>query len=113
MRTSLIIPAIDEGESLGQVLAKIEGQLVDEIILVDGGFSNNTVAVAEAAGAKVIVESRRGYGRACVSGVDSAIAVTPPESREYFQKIKPENALPIPVECKDIGICLKKYWKSC
>lgn len=72
MRTSVIIPAIDEGESLGQVLAEIDGHLVDEIILVDGDSSDNTVAVAEAAGAKVIVEPRRGYGRACATGVAHA-----------------------------------------
>lgn len=43
-----------------------------------------------------------------LEGVDLAIAVTPPESTIYFQQIKPENALLLPVECEDIGVCLKK-----
>lgn len=72
MRTSVIIPAINEGESLGQVLALIDRSLVDEIILVDGGSTDNTVAVAEASSAKVIIEPRPGYGRACATGVANA-----------------------------------------
>lgn len=72
MRTSVIIPAINEGESLGHVLAHIDHELVEEIILVDGGSSDNTVAVAEASGASVIIETRRGYGRACATGVANA-----------------------------------------
>lgn len=72
MHTSVIIPAINEGESLGQVLALIDRSLVDEIILVDGGSTDNTVAVAEASSAKVIIEPRPGYGRACATGVANA-----------------------------------------
>ena len=72
MRTSVIIPAINEEESLGNVLAEIDTELVDEIILVDGGSADDTVAVAKAGGATVIHESRRGYGQACATGVAHA-----------------------------------------
>ena len=40
--------------------------------MVDAGSSDRTVEVAEAAGAKVIVEKRRGYGRACATGAQAA-----------------------------------------
>lgn len=43
-----------------------------------------------------------------LEGIDLAIAVTPPESKEYFYKIRPQNALILPVACEDIGACLKK-----
>lgn len=40
--------------------------------------------------------------------IDLAIAVTPPESNQYFEKISPASTLIIPVTCADIGDCLKK-----
>lgn len=72
LRTSVIIPALNEEESIGQVLASVPANVVDEIIVVDGGSSDGTVTIAQAAGARVIHELRRGYGRACATGVDSA-----------------------------------------
>ena len=42
---------------------------VDEILIVDGGSSDGTVTIAESAGARVIHERRRGYGRACAIGL--------------------------------------------
>ena len=41
----------------------------DEVIVVDGGSTDRTAAVAEEAGARVVVERRRGYGLACATGV--------------------------------------------
>src|SRR5215831_18684142 len=46
---------------------------VDEVIVVDGGSHDRTVAVASAAGARVIVEPARGYGRACARGTTEAV----------------------------------------
>jgi glycosyltransferase involved in cell wall biosynthesis len=66
------MPALDEEESLGTVLEQVDRSLINEIILVDGGSSDGTVAIAEANGAQVIQEARRGYGRACAAGVASA-----------------------------------------
>jgi len=69
---SAIIPTLDEAHSIGQVLAEIPAGLVDEVLVVDGGSSDGTTALAQAAGARVVHEPRRGYGRACASGVEAA-----------------------------------------
>ena len=72
MSVAGVSPALNEEESIGQVLAAIPAGAVDEIIVVDGGSSDGTVALAEAAGARVVHQPRRGYGRACASGVAAA-----------------------------------------
>ena len=55
------------------MLAAIPRDQVDEVLVVDGGSTDRTVALAEAAGAHVWVEERRGYGRACASGAEQAL----------------------------------------
>jgi len=72
MRTSIVIPALNEGESIGYVLDRIPNKDEYEIIVVDGGSSDQTVPIAEAAGVHVFLETRRGYGRACATGVEKA-----------------------------------------
>lgn len=72
MSVTVILPALNEEESIGQVLSEIPASIVDEVIVVDGGSTDDTVAIARAAGATVIHEPRRGYGRACATGVDAA-----------------------------------------
>jgi len=72
MSVSVVIPAWNEEESIGQVLAAIPWGSVDEVLVVDGGSDDRTIAVAEAAGARVVVEKRCGYGRACASGAEKA-----------------------------------------
>ncbi|UCC65617.1 MAG: glycosyltransferase family 2 protein [Anaerolineae bacterium] len=72
MSISVIIPALNEEESIGQVLAEIPAKVVDEVLVVDGGSKDDTVAIARASGAKVVHEPRRGYGRACATGLAAA-----------------------------------------
>jgi glycosyltransferase involved in cell wall biosynthesis len=66
---SVIIPAINEAESIGHILAAIPLEWVHEVLVVDGGSDDATVTIAEQYGARVIHENRRGYGRACHSGL--------------------------------------------
>ncbi|HET8563918.1 MAG TPA: glycosyltransferase family 2 protein [Candidatus Binatia bacterium] len=68
MKVSLIIPALNEEESLPRLLAAVPPSAVDEIIVVDNGSSDRTAAVARQAGARVISEDARGYGAACWAG---------------------------------------------
>jgi glycosyltransferase involved in cell wall biosynthesis len=71
-RIAAIIPVLDEEGSIGQVVAAIPRGWVDEVIVVDGGSRDATVAEAGAAGATVLVDKKRGYGRACARGAAAA-----------------------------------------
>ena len=66
---SAIIPCLDEETAIGQVVRAVLGQHVNEVIVVDGGSRDRTVERASTAGARVIVEPRRGYGRAIQAGI--------------------------------------------
>ena len=72
MSVTVVIPALNEAESIGRVLASVPAGVIDEIIVVDGGSSDGTVEIAGAAGARVVHEQMRGYGRACATGVAAA-----------------------------------------
>lgn len=67
-RVTVVIPALDEAEAIGQVLAELPG-FVTATIVVDNGSTDATADVARAAGATVVREPRRGYGRACAAGL--------------------------------------------
>ncbi|MGH9359114.1 MAG: glycosyltransferase family 2 protein [Terriglobia bacterium] len=71
MSYALIIPALNEAESIGRVLAQLPRARLQEIIVVDNGSQDNTAAVARDAGARVVLETRRGYGRACQTGISA------------------------------------------
>ena len=66
---SVVIPCLNEAEPIAGVVAKVLAQGVDEVIVVDNGSTDATAANARAAGARVVSEPRRGYGRACATGV--------------------------------------------
>jgi glycosyltransferase involved in cell wall biosynthesis len=65
----VIIPAYNEEESIGKVIAEIP-DFVTEIIVVSNNSSDNTENVAKAAGATVLREGQKGYGFACLLGLD-------------------------------------------
>jgi glycosyltransferase involved in cell wall biosynthesis len=72
-RIAAIIPVLDEEGAIGPVLAAMPRGWVDQVIVVDGGSRDRTIAEARAAGATVLVERERGYGRACAKGAAAAI----------------------------------------
>src|SRR5437762_14269477 len=66
---SAIIPCLDEETAIGQVVTAVLAQNVSEVVVVDGGSRDRTTERAQASGARVIVEPRRGYGRAVQAGI--------------------------------------------
>jgi glycosyltransferase involved in cell wall biosynthesis len=74
LRVSIIIPTHNEASAIARVLADIPADAVDEVIVVDGNSTDGTPEIAAKMGARVLRESRRGYGRACLTGLASASA---------------------------------------
>jgi glycosyltransferase involved in cell wall biosynthesis len=69
-RACVIIPAFNEERSIPLVLGAIPADLVQEIVVVDNGSTDATARVAADMGATVITQTRRGYGSACLAGLD-------------------------------------------
>ncbi|HKE22150.1 MAG TPA: glycosyltransferase family 2 protein [Bryobacteraceae bacterium] len=72
LRVSVIIPTHNEAQAIGRVLADLPAHVVTEVIVVDSNSSDGTPQVAQNMGARVIQEPRRGYGRACLTGLANA-----------------------------------------
>lgn len=66
---SVVIPCLNEEESISGVVADVLAQGVDEVVVVDNGSTDRTAEVAAKAGARLIAQPRRGYGRACAAGL--------------------------------------------
>jgi glycosyltransferase involved in cell wall biosynthesis len=70
---AVIIPTFNEAESIGAVVATLPRDIVNRVIVADGGSTDGTRERAQAAGAEVIAAGR-GYGRACLAGAQAANA---------------------------------------
>ena len=64
----VIIPAFNEADSIAKVIADIPSN-ISEIIVVNNNSTDETVEIAQKAGATVLTENRRGYGFACLKGL--------------------------------------------
>ena len=70
---SLVIPAYNEEETIGQVVEEFrQDPHLDEIVVVDNNCSDRTAELAAAAGARVVTESKPGYGSALTAGMNAA-----------------------------------------
>jgi len=69
---SVIIPTHNEALAIERVLADIPSELAAEVIVVDSNSNDGTPEVAARMGARVLQEPRRGYGRACLTGMAAA-----------------------------------------
>ena len=74
MRVTVIIPTHNEARAISRVLADLPAALVTDIIVVDSNSNDGTPEIAANFGARVIQEPRRGYGRACLTGLAAADA---------------------------------------
>ncbi|GGZ46633.1 glycosyltransferase family 2 protein [Mesonia mobilis] len=68
-RIKVIIPAFNEADSIGLVIQDIP-DLVEEVIVVSNNSTDQTEENARKAGASVLTETRKGYGYACLKGMD-------------------------------------------
>ena len=67
---SVVIPALNEEEPIGDVIKSVIATGVpQEVIVVDNGSNDATATRSASAGARVVTEPNRGYGRACATGV--------------------------------------------
>jgi glycosyltransferase involved in cell wall biosynthesis len=67
---AVVIPALDEARAIGLVLRDIPA-FVDRVIVADKGSTDGTREIAQAHGATVILETERGYGAACLKGLEA------------------------------------------
>ena len=72
VRVSVIIPTPNEAQSIALVLADLPSDLTTEVIVVDSNSNDGTPEIAARMGARVAQEPRRGYGRACLTGLAAA-----------------------------------------
>ncbi len=71
-RIALIIPVLDEEQTIGAVVTAVDRTVVDQVLVVDNDSADNTARVAREAGATVLSEPRQGYGSACLTGIAAA-----------------------------------------
>ncbi|HEX3350969.1 MAG TPA: glycosyltransferase family 2 protein [Acetobacteraceae bacterium] len=71
-RAAVLIPTLNEAETIGAVVREIPRTVAREIIVADSGSRDGTPDIARAAGARVVSLAERGYGRACLAAADAA-----------------------------------------
>jgi glycosyltransferase involved in cell wall biosynthesis len=69
----LVIPALNEAEVIAKVIRSVPRTVVNQIVVVDNGSTDATGQAAKDAGAIVVSQPVRGYGRACRAGVSAAL----------------------------------------
>lgn len=66
----LIIPVLNEEASIGLVLKALPREWLRHVLVCDNGSSDNTMQIAASGGAVVLQETNRGYGNACLKGME-------------------------------------------
>ncbi len=97
MKVSILLPTLNEEEGIGDTIDSIKKEEFEkrgwdlEIVVVDGNSTDRTREIAKAKGAKIIIEPRKGYGRAYKTGlkkVEGDIIVTGDADGTYpFDKV--------------------------
>lgn len=113
---AVIIPALNEADSIGQVIDGIPTPYRNSIFVGDNGSSDDTVKIAQSKGATVTHASRRGYGSACLAALDEAKNHQPdvyifldadysdyPEDMEKIVSYLVENHLDLVIGSRNLG----------
>jgi glycosyltransferase involved in cell wall biosynthesis len=69
---TVIIPVLNEEDSIAAVLGDIPPELEAEVVVVDNGCTDQTIPLARSRGARIEVADQRGYGAACYAGTLAA-----------------------------------------
>jgi len=72
LSVSVILPALNEEQTLPDLIGDLLALDISEVIVVDNGSTDRTAEVARQAGARVVPEPQRGYGAACLTGARAA-----------------------------------------
>ena len=72
MKISVVIPTFNEEQAIGEVVRAVPIDRIHDIVVVDNGSTDDTAAQASLAGARVVFESRPGYGSACLAGAKAS-----------------------------------------
>jgi glycosyltransferase involved in cell wall biosynthesis len=70
-KIAVVIPVFNEQEAIQNVLSDIPRRLDADVVVVDNGSTDRTVDLARQMGARIVHEHRRGYGWACLAGIDA------------------------------------------
>lgn len=89
LRAAVIIPALNEEESLGATLDRVPRNLFQTVIVADNGSTDRTAEVAREHGAIVVNELERGYGAACLAAL--AAVPTDTEAVAFMQADSSED----------------------
>lgn len=93
---SLIIPALNEEQSMGKVLEELPPGLYSQVLVADNGSTDGTAVVAAAHGATVVAEPRRGYGSACLAALERL------DPRTEIVVFMDADASDVPAEAKSL-----------
>ena len=94
-RVLVIIPAFNEARAIGRVIRDIPAGQIEEIIVVNNASTDETEDHAQAAGATVLREDRKGYGWACLR--ESNMPAVDSRTSSYFSM---ETTATTPGKCR-------------
>lgn len=72
-KVSILIPAFNEEDSIVRVIGSIPRDIIDDVIVIDNNSTDRTAQEAAKAGARVIKEDFKGYGAACIKGLQDIV----------------------------------------